>query len=189
MCVVGEADDGECAIRLVGELSPDALVMDVSMPLVGGIEAMRRLGREAPGTPVVVLTVHEEPSYLHDMLDAGARGYVLKRSAAVELVRALHSVVEGGRYIDPALSGTLIEGFLDRKPAPFATGEGALSDRERDVLTRIARGYRNVEIADDLHISVKTVETYKARVAEKLGLRSRVDIVRFAARHGWLNGE
>lgn len=188
MRVVGEAADGEAAWRAAVELAPDVLVVDLSMPVLGGAEATARVRRDCPGVKVLALTVHEERLYLTQLLRAGASGYVLKRAAAGELVRAIRAVAAGETYVDPALTGALVEGYLDGAAAAAAPPPAdALSDRERDVLLRIAQGFSNKEIAAALGLSVKTVETYKARVAEKLALRTRVDIVRFAARQGWLD--
>jgi DNA-binding NarL/FixJ family response regulator len=130
--------------------------------------------------------VHEERLDLTQLLRAGASGYVLKRAAAAELVRAVRTVAAGGTYIDPSIAGAMVEGYLDAQAAAEQPPHDALSDREREVLVRIAQGFSNKEIAAALELSVKTVETYKGRVADKLGLRSRVDIVRYAARQGWL---
>lgn len=187
MSVVGEASDGEAACRVTVALIPDVLVMDLSMPLLGGAEATARVRRECPSVKVLALTVHEERVYLTQLLRAGASGYVLKRAVAAELVRAVRTVASGGTYIDPAMAGSLVEGYLDGQDIATQPAHGPLSDREREVLMRIARGFSNKEIAAELELSVKTVETYKARVAEKLGLRSRVAIVRYAAEQGWLN--
>ena len=186
MRVVGEAADGEAAWRTAKELLPDVLVIDLSMPLLGGADATARVRRDCPGVKVLALTVHEEQLYLTQLLRAGASGYVLKRAAAVELVRAVRSVAAGGTYIDPSLTGTLVAGYLDAERAAEQPEHDALSEREREVLLRIAQGFSNKEIAVELGLSVKTVETYKARMAEKLGLRTRVDIVRYAAQRGWL---
>jgi DNA-binding NarL/FixJ family response regulator len=186
MRVVGEAADGEAAWRAAKELAPDVLVIDLSMPVMGGAEATARVRRDCPGVKVLVLTVHEEQLYLTQLLRAGASGYVLKRAAPLELVRAVRSVASGGTYVDPALTETLVAGYLDAERAAEQPQHDVLSEREREVLLRIARGYSNKEIAAELELSVKTVETYKARVAEKLGLRTRVDIVRYAAQRGWL---
>jgi DNA-binding NarL/FixJ family response regulator len=186
MRVVGEAADGEAACRAAKELSPDVLVIDLSMPVLGGAEAAERIRRECPTVKVLALTVHEERFYVTQLLRAGASGYVLKRAAAAELVRAVRTVAAGGTYIDPALAGAIVEGYLDAQHTAEHERQDPLSEREREVLVRIARGFSNKEIAAELALSVKTVETYKGRVAEKLGLRSRVDIVRYAARQGWL---
>lgn len=189
MSVVGEAADGEAAVRAAQALSPDVLVMDLSMPVLGGAEATIRVRRECPAVKVLALTVHEERVYLSELLRAGASGYVLKRAAAAELVRAVRLVASGSMYIDPAMTGSLVEGYLDGLDVDTQPARGPLSERERDVLMRIAQGFSNKEIAAALELSVKTVETYKARVAEKLSLRSRVDIVRYAASQGWLNAD
>ena len=206
MRVVGEAADGEAAWRAACALAPDVLVMDLSMPVLGGVEATERVRRDCPGVRVLALTVHEERDYLTRLLRAGAAGYVLKRAAAGELVRAVRAVAAGGTYIDPALAGAVVEGYLGSQGAqdsragrggrggaegapgnaPGGAPRATLSEREREVLLRVARGFSNKEVAAALGLSVKTVETYKARVAEKLELRSRVDIVRYAARQGWL---
>jgi DNA-binding NarL/FixJ family response regulator len=185
MRVVGEAADGEAAWRAATELVPDVLVMDLSMPVLGGAEATARVRRDCPGVKVLGLTVHEERLYLTQLLGAGASGYVLKRAAAADLLRAVRIVAAGGTYLDPSVAGALVEDYLDAMKAVEPTHD-VLSERERAVIVRIARGFSNKEIAAGLGLSVKTVETYKARVAEKLGLRSRVDIVRYAARQGWL---
>ena len=187
MRIIGEAADGEAACQVTKELSPDVLVMDLSMPVLGGAEATLRVRRECPSVKVLALTVHEERVYLTQLLRAGASGYVLKRAAAAELVRAVRTVAAGGTYIDPSIAGTLVEGFLDAQGTAEHAPQDALSDRERQVLIGIARGFSNKELAAEFGLSVKTVETYKARVAEKLGLRTRADIVRYAARHGWLS--
>ena len=187
MRVIGEAADGEAAWRVTKELSPDVLVLDLSMPVLGGAEATRRVRRDCPGVKILVLTVHEERLYLTELLRAGASGYVLKRAAAAELVRAVRSVAAGGTYIDPSIAQTVVIGYLDAARTEEPPAHHILSDREREVMLRIARGFSNKEIAVALGLSVKTVETYKARVAEKLGLKTRVEIVRYAAQQGWLN--
>jgi DNA-binding NarL/FixJ family response regulator len=186
MRVVGEAADGEAAWRVATELAPDVLVMDLSMPALDGAEATVRVKRDCPQVKVLALTVHEERVYLTQLLRAGASGYVLKRAASAELVHAVRTVAAGGTYVDPSLTGTIVAGYLDAEDAAEQAPRDALSAREREVLVRIARGFSNKEIAAELGLSVKTIETYKGRMAEKLGLRTRVDIVRYAARHGLL---
>ena len=186
MRVVGEAADGDAACRVASELDPDVLVMDLSMPILGGAEATVRVRRECRRVKVLALTVHEEHLYLTQLLRAGASGYVLKRAAAAELVSAIRTVAAGGIYIDPSIASTVVEGYLDAQDSAERAPQDALSDRERQMLIGIARGFSNKELAASHGLSVKTVETYKARVAEKLGLRSRADIVRYAARQGWL---
>lgn len=188
MCVVGEASDGETACEQARALKPDVLVMDLSMPKLNGAQATQQLTEECPGVKVLALTVHEDRGYLTHIMQAGARGYVLKRAAADELIRAIRTVADGGVYIDPMIAGKFIQqAMLPRATTPPT--RAPLSMRETEVLRRIARGYSNKEIAAELGISVKTVETYKARLMEKQGLKSRADIVRFAIRRGWLNRE
>lgn len=186
MRVVGEAADGEAAWRTAMELRPDVIVMDLSMPVLGGAEAASRVRRDCPDVKVVALTVHEERPYIRELLRAGAAGYVLKRSATGELVNAVRTVAAGGTYIDPSVAGGLVEDFLDAEQTAAQIPD-RLSEREREVLVGIARGFSNKEIAGALGLSVKTVETYKARMAEKMGLRTRVAIVRYASAQGWLD--
>ena len=183
--IIGEASEGEGAVSAAMSLHPDVVVMDVSMPGLNGVQATRRLKAQSPDTRVVALTVHEEGGYLRSLLDAGAAGYVLKRSAASELVRALHVVGDGGTYLDPSLAGQLVGRFV--RTAPHVGGAPALSDRETEVVRLVARGYSNKEIAGKLEVSVKTVETYRYRAVEKLGLRGRADLVRYAIEQGWLD--
>jgi len=185
MAVVGEARDGAEAVLRARELRPDVVVMDVSMPSLDGAQATERIRRDCPGVRVLALTMHEDRGHLTRLMQAGASGYLPKRAAAEELVRAIQVVAGGGTYVDPLLAGSLLGGAGDageRGPA----GPGRLSEREADVLRRIAWGASNKEIAVELGISTKTVETYKARIADKLGLRSRTDIVRYAVQQGWL---
>jgi DNA-binding NarL/FixJ family response regulator len=184
MRVVGEARDGGEACRVAGELRPDVLVMDVSMPVLDGAEATERVRRDHPEVRVLALTMHEDRGHLTRLLQAGASGYVLKRAAAAELVRAIEAVAAGGTYVDPLLAGSVLPGAA-RTRAGTAPPE-ALSDREEEVLRRIAWGASNKEIAGQLGISTKTVETYKARISDKLGLRSRTEMVRYAVQQGWL---
>jgi DNA-binding NarL/FixJ family response regulator len=182
--IVGEASEGEGAVAAADALRPDLVVMDVSLPGINGVQATRQLKSQHPNMRVVALTVHEESGYLRSLLDAGASGYVLKRSAASELLRALHVVGDGGTYLDPAMAGQLVSKLVRSSthagPAPL------LSERESEVVRLVARGYSNKEIATKLDVSVKTVETYRYRAVEKLGLRNRADLVRYAIERGWL---
>ena len=186
--VVGEATNGGEALPLIRSVAPDVAVIDVSMPGLNGLELTERLTVECPGTRVLVLTVHEDAAYVQPLLKAGARGYLLKRSAAEDLLRAVHAVATGGVYLDPSVAGhALGDGSAAAAgPRQAETGE-ALSPRETETLRLIAQGLSNKEIARRFEVSVKSVETYKARAAEKLGLRSRAEIIRYAASHGWLD--
>lgn len=188
--VIGEASDGHEAWKMACELKPDVVVLDVSMPELTGIEATRRIRRDCPDTRVLALTMHEDRSTLRQMLEAGASGYTLKRAAGQDLLNAIRAVAQQGVYLHPAIAGKVVGGYVRRGSAPVAvstSGEGApLSEREIEVVRLLAHGYSNKEVAARLEISVKTVETYRARVAEKMGLRSRVDLVRYALQQGWL---
>lgn len=187
MEVVAEAADGEAACRHAAEFRPDVVVMDVSMPVMGGVAATERIRREQSATRVLALTVHEDRSYLQRLLQAGVSGYVLKRAAADDLIHAIRTVARGGTYLDPGLTGKVLDGLVGRASHAGSAG-GALTDREEEVLRLIARGHTNREIAERLDVSVKTVETHKARAMEKLELESRADIVAHAIRSGWLGG-
>jgi two-component system response regulator NreC len=184
--VVGEAADGREAVEQAIKHCPDVAVLDVSMAPVGGVQATRELRQHCPDTRVLALTVHEDRSYVQELLEAGASGYVLKRAAAEELISAIRAVASQGIYVDPRVTGKLISALGHRR-ATFSDSKAELSDRETEVMRLIAQGYTNKEISAQLGVSVKTVETYKARSMEKLGLHSRVDIVRTATERGWLD--
>jgi two-component system response regulator NreC len=184
MEVVCEAADGDEAVEKAAQLHPDVAVLDVSMKHVGGPDAARRINKLCPAVRVLGLTMHEDASYVREMVDAGAVGYVLKRAASEELIRAIRAVAHGGTYVDPRVAGRLLQSLVPGRSLPSDTN--TLSERENDVLRLIAQGFSNKEIAAQLNVSVKTVETYKGRGMEKLGLRTRVDIVRTAAARGWL---
>ena len=188
MTIVGEARDGRSAQMLGDELRPDVIVLDLSMPEMDGAEAAIGLLAARPECRILVLTVHEDRASLRRMLDLGVAGYLIKRSAAGELVRAIRAVAAGGIYLDPAIAAKAV-GIAEPGPAKPADPEApALSEREAAVLRLIANGHSNKEVSARLAISVKTVETYKARAMEKLGFRTRVDVVRHAASKGWLGG-
>jgi DNA-binding NarL/FixJ family response regulator len=183
--IVGEARDGRSALRLASSLRPDVVVLDLSMPELNGAEVARALLAEHPDCRILVLTVHEDRATLRQLLDLGVAGYLVKRSAADDLVRAIHAVATGGTYLDPAIAGKVVGGGQSGPRTPGDNG-AELSEREADVLRLIAVGHSNKEISARLAISVKTIETYKARAMEKLGFKTRVDVVRYAAGKGWL---
>ena len=184
MEVVGEAENGRSVHEKAKHLKPDIVLMDISMPDMNGAQATRRLKESFPSMKVLALTAHEDSSYLRHMLEAGASGFLLKRAAADQLIQAIHVVATEGRYIDPTFAGKVLSNFM--RPLSKATEGNELSERETEVLRLTAWGFGNKEIAVQLNISVKTVETYKARLAEKLQLTSRTEIVRYAVRQGWL---
>ena len=187
MEVVGEAADGSQVLPLVTKLKPDVVVMDLSMSEMGGAEATRELKRRKEACKVLVLTVHEDRKYLRDVLEAGALGYMLKRAGADELVQAIRATVKGTVFIDSRIATNLLNVIVNDDATGRETGTGSpeLTKREHDVMRYIAEGFSNKEIAAALNLSVKTVETYKARGMEKLGISSRVDIVRIARRRKW----
>jgi two-component system response regulator NreC len=186
MEVVGEANNGRDALHQAQQLQPDVVVMDVSMPEMNGARATERLKQACPEMKVLALTMHENKVYLRQLLQAGASGYVLKRAASEELIRAIRTVATGKVFLDSALAGKVVDSFMLRQSPEDPMRFNDLSDRETEVLRLIAWGHSNKEIAAQLDISVKTVETYKARLMEKLDLRSRADIVRYALHQGWL---
>ena len=187
MEVIGEAANGKEALEQARELKPDVIVMDLSMPEMNGLQATEQLKAERPEVKVVALTVHEDASYLVQLCKAGAVGYVLKRSAGDDLIRAIRAVAAGNLHFDPALASQALTGQAGDSPHNAGLRAGELSEREKEVLILLAWGYSNKEIAGDLRLSTKTVETYRVRINEKLGLRSRTEIVQYALRQGWLN--
>jgi len=180
--VVGEAADGQEACEQAVALQPDLIVLDISMPRLNGAEAARVLRERVPGARIVVLTVHDEAPYVRELLRAGATGYVLKKSVQTELLRAVHTVSGGNLFLDPSLAD---RGTLPPSGDPFPT-DVELSSRELDVAALSARGHTNAEIAAQLSISTKTVESHKARLMSKLGLKTRAQLVRYALYRGWL---
>lgn len=185
MSVVGEAGDGTHAVRLAAQLKPDVVIMDVGLPGLNGAQATRELKRVYPNGRVVALTQYEDKSYVRELFDAGATGYVLKRSASDELIQAIRIVAGGGTFFDPVISEKVASGFV-RTPEVVDAMKIELSDREENVLRLIAEGHTNKEIAQRLSVGVKSIETYKARAMEKLGLGSRAELVRYALLRGWL---
>lgn len=188
MEVVGEAADGGEAMAKARALRPDVILMDLTMPGIGGSEATRRIKDESPGIKVLVLTMHDDPSYLRHLLEAGASGYVVKKSADADLLLAIRAAHRGEVFLDSSLAGGLVDEVI-RPSGPRRPRDAyeTLSDREREVLKWLARGHTNQEIAEKLFLSVKTVETYRARLAEKLDLRGRAELVRFAMERGLLH--
>lgn len=189
MVVVGEATDGAELLSLVTETSPDVILLDLTMPRLGGLEVLPLLREQAPDARVLILTMHDDQGYLRHALRTGAAGYVLKKAADVELIAAIQAVVRGDVYVHPSMTRSLLEEMIPERND--SGGEEALwdtlSDREQEVLRLVALGHTNREIADQLALSVKTVETYRARGMEKLALRSRATLVRFALSHGLLD--
>lgn len=183
---VGEANNGRAAVERARELLPDVTVMDVSMPELNGLQATERLKKACPQVKVLTLTRHTDDGYLQQLLRAGASGYVLKQSASTELIRAIRVIAEGNTYLDPAITQKVVGNYVSKSSSRGVAAQNDLSDRETEVLRMIAWGYSNKEVAARLQISVKTVEVHKASSMKKLGLKSRIDIVRYALLQGWL---
>lgn len=184
MEVVGEAGDGAMAVERVEALNPAVAVLDISMPEVNGLAATRRIRELAPATAIVALTRYSDDPYVKELLSAGACGYVLKQSASIELLKAIRAAAQGVKYLDSSLSAA--------GPAPpptmrrGLTPQPPITDREAEVLRRMAVGESNKEIATALDIAVKTVEVHKANAMRKLGLAGRIDVVKYALLQGWL---
>jgi len=191
MEVVSEAPDGENAVQEVLETKPDVTLLDLTMPRVGGMKALQEIARNCRGTRVLVLTMHDDPAYLRSALAAGASGYLLKRAVDSELIAAIRAVHRGGIFVDPRLANILVQDVLAKKGTKAGPTRpvNILSDRELQVLSLVARGYSSAQIAKQISVGVKTVETYRSRFAEKLGLRTRSDVIRFAVQMGLLTPE
>jgi two-component system, NarL family, response regulator NreC len=189
MLVVGEAGNGEDAIRRAGELRPDVVLMDLSMPGIGGLEATRQISAQFPGVRVLILTVHAEEEYLMPVLESGGSGYVMKQSADTELLGAIRTVAAGNVFLYPTGTRLLAQGYRSPKRSAEADTDplALLSDRETEVLRFTVEGYTSVEIGEKLHISPKTVDTYRQRFMDKLELHHRSELVRFALQRGLLS--
>jgi DNA-binding NarL/FixJ family response regulator len=185
--LVGEASSGIDALKIIREKKPDLAVIDISMPELNGILLSRRISKELASVKIFILTLHEDRAYLRQAIEAGARGYLLKRSAAENLVAAMRAVMTGGLYVDPAIADQLFDPNPRQANASKHGSMPDLTEREGDVLKLVALGYTNKEIARRLDIGVKSVETYKSRGVEKLGLKTRAELVRFASAEGWLS--
>ena len=191
MEVVSEAPDGELAVRAARETRPDVALMDLTMPGTGGMRALQEIVRDCPKTRVLVLTMHDDPAYLRSVLSAGASGYVLKRSVDAELLTAIRAVHRGGTFVDPGLANVLVQDVLAKRGGKARSKRpvNILSEREQQVLKLVAQGYSSKQIAEQILVGVKSVETYRSRLAEKLGLRTRSEVIRFAVQMGLLTPE
>ncbi|WP_317259125.1 response regulator transcription factor [Paenibacillus sp. J5C2022] len=190
--VVGEASEGDEAIALTKELSPDVVLMDLSMPHgKDGMTATSELKKLSPDTAVLILTMHDDEEYLFRAIGIGASGYILKNAPHDELVSAIQCVASGDAYLYPTATKKLMNDYMDRirNGGDGASPYDTLSDREKEILGWLAKGYTNKEIAANLYISVKTVETHKSHLMDKLGLKSRPDLVKFAMKKGLLQFE
>jgi two-component system, NarL family, response regulator NreC len=183
MEVVGEAGNAKDAVFRARALKPDVILLDVVMPGESGIEALPKLLKESPATNVLVLSMQDDPSYVREAFAAGASGYVLKEAVDEELVSAVREIASGGRYVHPALGARMIAAEAEERAAAEAD---PLSDREREILRLLALGHTNQEIARQLYISVRTAESHRAHIMQKLRLSTRAELVRYALSHGLL---
>jgi DNA-binding NarL/FixJ family response regulator len=186
MQIVGEANDGNLVWEQIVDCTPHVVLMDISMPGVNGIQATAEIKRACPDSQVLIFSVHDDTSYLRQLLAVGASGYILKHTAADALIQAIHIVAAGGVYLEPSLAEHVVARYVRRPTVTTELLGTALSEREAEVVQRVARGYSNKDVAIQLSLSVKTVETYRARAMEKLGLDSRAALVRYALERGWL---
>ncbi len=183
--VVGEASTGREALERARALAPDVVVMDISMPDMTGIQATEKIRKELPSVQVLGLTMHEEQSYVFELLKVGAAGYVLKRAAAEDLVSGVRAAHRGEAFLYPSVAKAVVQDYLQRVTAKEKDEAlDGLTEREREVLTLIAEGLTNQEIASKLYISIKTVQTHRAHIMEKLNLHDRTELVRYAIRKG-----
>ena len=180
MVVVGESEDGLATVKKVAELLPDVVIMDIAMPLLNGLEATRQIHRDYPQVKVLILTMHENEEYIRQVLAAGALGYVLKDAAARDLLGAIRTVNQGEAVLSPAITRLVIEDYLrwgDIRPEDTTDG---LTPREREVLQLIAEGYTNKEIAGIMNLSVKTVQSHRTNLMNKLDLHDRGELIKYA---------
>lgn len=183
--VICEAQNGKIAVELALQMQPDIIIMDINMPEKDGIEATREIKEHLPNIKILILTMYSDEAYLKEGLNAGASGYVLKRAVDTELVSAIQTVLNGEAYIYPTLIPSLYGKTIDNQnQSDVESEEDLLSPREKEVLKFIALGYTQKEISNELYISIKTVDTYKTRIMEKLGIKKKSDIVRYALKHG-----
>ena len=182
--VVGEAEDGRQALDLASELRPDVVVMDVGLPGLNGIEATRRLVDTVEGVHIVALSMHADRRYVTEMLSAGAGAYILKNSAAEELIRAIRAVTANESFLSPEITATVIQQITRGAPAAESSAYGVLSTREREVLQLLAEGQTSKQIASELHLAVRTVETHRRGIMHKLDLHSVAELTKYAVREG-----
>ena len=189
MRCVGEASDVQAAVAGARSLSPDVVVLDVSLPKLNGLHATEQIVRCCPKSKVLSLTRHSEDSYVQQLLKAGVSGYVLKQSSSAILLAAIRTVAAGQNYLDPAVTAKVVGGYVAKGAARGGARLSQPSERENEVLRLIALGYSNKEIAARMSLSIKTIEVHKANAMRKLNMRGRIDIVKFAVLQGWLEDQ
>ncbi|MCD4786826.1 MAG: response regulator transcription factor [Desulfobacterales bacterium] len=189
--VVGEAEDGREAIAKAEELHPDVVVMDIAMPRLNGLEATRQIKKRFPDMKILILTMHTNEEYVLQTLNAGASGYLVKKAAPAELISAINAVHKGDSFLSPSISRTVIDEYIRRSKEISEGAEGfeQLTVREREVLQLIAEGHKTREIAELLYISIKTVETHRAHIMNKLDIHSTAELTRYAIRKGIISSD
>ncbi|HLF90909.1 MAG TPA: response regulator transcription factor [Anaerolineales bacterium] len=183
--VVGEAENGEETLRLAMQLNPDIVLMDMNMPGMNGVETTRQLIKQNADLRVLVLTIHEDYEMVREAIQAGAAGYIIKRAADSELTNAIQAVSRGELYVHPAMTRALLN--PQTQDTAKSIGGESLTSRELEVLRLLAQGYTNKQIAEELSVSVRTVETHRANITGKLNIRSRVELLRYATKHGLID--
>ena len=181
--LVGSVGDGRALLDAAPRLAPDVILLDLSMPLLNGIDAAQQLSRLVPGTKMVFLSMHGDPTYVTEAFRSGASGYVLKRARAAELIQAIQAALRGQLYVSPLVAKGILEPFLHQRTPP-ASAHATLTLRQREVLQLVAEGRSFKDISSILCISVKTVEFHKARIAKQLGLHTKADLTKYAITHG-----
>ena len=184
MEVVAEADNGRSAVQLAAELDPDIIIMDVTMPDLNGVEAAKQILAKSPEIKIIALSMHSDALFVTEMLKSGASGYLLKDCAFEELTRAIRTVADDKTYLSPAISGVVIEDYLHRLNTTDFTGPDVLTDREKEVIQLMAEGNSTKQIALKLHISVKTVETHRRQIMNKLDIHNVAELTKYAIRKG-----
>jgi len=184
MEVVAEAENGRLAVRLAGEIAPDVVIMDLTMPDLNGVEATRQIVADSPDVKVIALSMHSDSLFVTEMLKSGAAGYLLKDCAFEELAKAIRIVLEGKTYLSPSISGVVVEDYIHRLAKIEFSDSDILSDREREVLQLMAEGHSTKQIATKLHISVKTVETHRRQIMSKLNIHTIAELTKYAIRKG-----
>jgi DNA-binding NarL/FixJ family response regulator len=184
LSVVGEAEDGRETVRLANKLSPDVVVMDIAMPDMNGIEATRKILADRPGAKVIALSMHSDRHFVSEMLKAGATAYLLKQCAVDELITAIKTVLKNQTYLSPCISGVVVDNFVRNTVKSGPSAFSHLTDREREVLQLMAEGKSSKEIANQLNLSIKTIETHRMKVMEKLNIHTVAELTKYAIREG-----
>ena len=184
MEVVGEAENGRSAIKTAQKVHPNVVVMDVTMPDMNGIDATKRILEDVPGLRVVALSMHSDRRFVLGMLEAGASGYLLKDCAFDELAKAIRSVAQGNKYLSPGIADIVVKGYLEKVAEPRSAPGSPLTQREREILQLLAEGMSSKEIAAHLHVSVKTVETHRRNMMQKINMHSVAELTKYAIREG-----